>query len=51
MLRTPAERTLDLGTGGGYLAILAAEHSRHVLAADLNPRAVVMARFNASSTE
>ena len=47
MMRIPAERTLDLGTGGGYLAMLAAAHSRHVLGTDVNARAIAMARFNA----
>ena len=46
-MRLPVERTLDLGTGSGYLAILAARHSGHVLGTDLNARAVAMARFNA----
>jgi methylase of polypeptide subunit release factors len=47
LVRPPSRWTLDLGTGSGYLALLAAEHSRRVLATDLNPRAVAMARFNA----
>jgi SAM-dependent methyltransferase len=47
IVRPPARRTLDLGTGCGYLALLAAAHSQHVLATDVNPRAVAMARFNA----
>lgn len=41
------ERALDLGTGGGYLAMRAAAHSRHVLGTDVNARAIAMARFNA----
>jgi hypothetical protein len=47
MMPIPGERTLDLGTGGGYLAMLAAAHSRHVLGTDVNARAINMARFNA----
>jgi SAM-dependent methyltransferase len=47
LVRPPAQLTLDLGTGNGYLALLAAEHSRGVLATDVNPRAIAMARFNA----
>lgn len=39
--------TLDLGTGCGIQALLAARHSDHVVATDLNPRAVRMAEFNA----
>ncbi len=46
MMRLPSRRTLDLGTGGGYVAMLAARHSQQVLATDLNPRAIAMARFN-----
>ena len=47
LVRPPVQRTLDLGTGNGYLALVAAEHSRGVLATDVNPRAIAMARFNA----
>jgi SAM-dependent methyltransferase len=47
VMRAPRDRALDLGTGCGYLALLAAAHSQHVLATDVNPRAVAMARFNA----
>lgn len=39
--------TLDLGTGCGILALLAAAHSEQVVAVDSNPRALRMARFNA----
>jgi SAM-dependent methyltransferase len=46
MMRRHVERTLDLGTGGGYLAILAARHCPHVLGTDVNGRAIAMARFN-----
>jgi predicted RNA methylase len=38
---------LDLGTGSGFLALLAARRSQRVLATDVNPRAVNMAAFNA----
>ncbi len=37
VMRVPADRTLDLGTGCGYLALRAAAHSQHVLATDVNP--------------
>ncbi len=47
-VRTPSRATLDLGTGCGLQALLAAAHSDTVLATDLNPRAVAMARFNAA---
>lgn len=39
--------TLDLGTGCGIQALLAAQHSDSVLAVDRNPRAVQLATFNA----
>jgi len=45
-IRRLSEATLDLGTGCGMLAVLAAGHSRQVVATDLNPRATEFARFN-----
>lgn len=39
--------TLDLGTGSGLQAFLAAAHSRRVVATDISPRALDFARFNA----
>jgi SAM-dependent methyltransferase len=45
-IRRPAGTVLDLGTGCGFLAILASRHSRQVVATDLNPRATEFARFN-----
>ena len=39
---------LDLGTGCGIEAFLAARHSRRVVAVDFNPRAVAITRFNAA---
>ncbi|HEV7678673.1 MAG TPA: methyltransferase [Candidatus Dormibacteraeota bacterium] len=47
-VRQPSRSTLDLGTGAGLQALLAAAHSDRVIATDLNPRAVAMARFNAA---
>jgi methylase of polypeptide subunit release factors len=47
-VRRPARATLDLGTGCGLQGLLAAAHSERVVATDLNPRAVEMARFNAA---
>lgn len=41
------DRVLDMGTGSGVNAILAAGASRDVLAVDLNPHAVAAARANA----
>lgn len=46
-IRRPVELALDLGTGCGYHAILAARHSENVVATDLNPRALSYAEFNA----
>lgn len=46
-VRRPARACLDLCTGSGIHAILAAAHSERVLAVDINPRAVRCARFNA----
>lgn len=46
-LRYPCRRTLDIGTGSGIQALLAAVHSEEVCATDRNPRAVAFARFNA----
>jgi methylase of polypeptide subunit release factors len=46
-LRRPVSRTLDLGTGCGILALLAARHSEGVVAVDCNPRALCLARRNA----
>jgi hypothetical protein len=46
-VRRPAGRALDLGTGCGVLALLAAGHCGEVVATDLNPRAAHFARFNA----
>jgi len=39
-------QTLDLCTGSGVHALLAAEHSGSVIGVDINPRAVAFARFN-----
>lgn len=41
------ERVLDMGTGSGANAILAATKGAHVLAVDINPLAVEAARANA----
>ncbi len=46
-VRRPSRATLDLGTGTGIQALLAAAHSEKVVATDLNPRAVAFAVFNA----
>jgi len=41
------DRVLDIGTGCGILAILAAKKSKKVVAVDINPHAVCCARKNA----
>ncbi len=46
-LRHPVDRSLDLGTGCGVQALHLAEHSREVVATDVNPRALWLARLNA----
>jgi hypothetical protein len=46
-VRRPARLALDLGTGCGIQALMAARHSDRVIAVDRNPRAVQLAAFNA----
>lgn len=46
-IRRQSRRTLDLGAGCGVHAFLAAPHSDHCVAVDINPRAVQLAQFNA----
>jgi methylase of polypeptide subunit release factors len=46
-VRRPVARALDLGTGCGIQALLAAKHSERVVATDVNPRALAFAAFNA----
>jgi methylase of polypeptide subunit release factors len=46
-VRRPVRRTLDMGTGCGVQAFLAAAHSESVVGVDRNPRAVNVAAFNA----
>jgi methylase of polypeptide subunit release factors len=45
--RAPARSMLDVGTGSGVLALLGARHCDEVTATDVNPRALMFARFNA----
>ena len=47
-VRGEGERALDVGTGNGIQAILLAAHAEHVVATDVNPRALAFARFNAA---
>ena len=46
-IRGAVGRTLDVGTGNGVQALLAAQHSDEVVATDVNPRALQYAAFNA----
>jgi release factor glutamine methyltransferase len=47
MTITPETSVLDLGTGSGLSAIVAAQYARCVTATDINPEAVRCARINA----
>ena len=47
-VRRPVARALDVGTGSGVQALELARHAEHVVATDVNPRAVAFARFNAA---
>ncbi len=47
-VRRPVASTLDLGTGSGVQAFLAAAHSDRVWATDSSTRAIDFARFNAA---
>jgi hypothetical protein len=42
-IRRPVGATFDLGTGCGVQAVYASAHSRRVVAADVNPRAIAFA--------
>jgi methylase of polypeptide subunit release factors len=46
--RRRVARALDVGTGNGAQALLAARHSGHVVATDINPRALAYTTFNAA---
>jgi SAM-dependent methyltransferase len=46
-VRPPVDTVLDLCTGNGVQALLAAQHSNRVVAVDLNARALRFAEFNA----
>ena len=45
-IRRPAQRALDVGTGSGIQAMLAARHSERVTAIDISRRALDFAHFN-----
>jgi methylase of polypeptide subunit release factors len=46
--RPRVDRALDVGTGSGVHALLAAQHSRQVIATDVNPRALAYTQLNAA---
>lgn len=46
-VRRPVERALDVGTGSGVEALLAARNAREVVATDINPRALEYAALGA----
>jgi precorrin-6B methylase 2 len=48
LVRRPVTRALDLGTGCGVLALTMARHAERVVATDVNPRAVELARMSAA---
>jgi methylase of polypeptide subunit release factors len=45
-VRRPVQTALDLGTGCGLQALLAASHAKKVVAVDLNPRALWLTELN-----
>lgn len=47
-VRRQVRRALEVGTGGGALALRAARHADHVVGTDTNPRALNLAVFNAA---
>jgi methylase of polypeptide subunit release factors len=46
--RRRVARALDVGTGSGVQALFAARHARHVVATDVNPRALAFTELNAA---
>jgi methylase of polypeptide subunit release factors len=46
-VRRPVERALEIGTGSGVEALLAARHAESVVATDINPRALEFAALSA----
>jgi len=47
-IRRSVERALDIGTGNGAHALLAARHAGHVVATDVNERALAFTRISAA---
>jgi methylase of polypeptide subunit release factors len=46
--RRRVARALDIGTGSGVQALLAARHAKHVIATDVNERALAYTQINAA---
>jgi len=46
-IREPVNTALDLGCGCGIQALLMAQHTQHVTATDINPRALALTKLNA----
>jgi methylase of polypeptide subunit release factors len=46
-VRRPVSTALDVATGNGIQALLASPHAEHVVATDVNERALAFAEFNA----
>jgi SAM-dependent methyltransferase len=46
--RSKVRSVLDVGTGSGVQALLAARHAKHVVATDVNPRALAYTELNAA---
>jgi methylase of polypeptide subunit release factors len=47
-VRRPVRRALDVGTGSGVHALLASRHAEHVIATDVNERALQYTQLNAA---
>ncbi|WP_344451979.1 class I SAM-dependent methyltransferase [Actinocorallia aurantiaca] len=51
VIHKPVDNLLDLGTGSGVQALLAADRARRVVATDTNPRALELARLSFGLSE
>ncbi len=47
-IRRPVDAALDLGCGTGIQALLISRHAKHVVATDINPRALATTQMNAA---
>lgn len=50
-IRRQVDRAIDVGTGSGLLALLAARHAERVVATDINPAAIRLTALNAALNE